>query len=162
MNLDALFEDLEAQAYFQSIQEPRVESSAAKLALVIGQSQGKANLVISSPLLGLDFVAGFTNKNAPCWIVLPNSSFSRVELLDGGFSLAKTDFGFIELIESTLLSVPLRITTRHGDLDAAIFTAVTNSIAEILYDGRISYLSFSAIESLVVENLSSLQRISAP
>ncbi|MFN4846972.1 MAG: hypothetical protein ACK5CU_01485 [Rhodoluna sp.] len=161
MNLDALFEDLEAQAYFHQAAKPAIGANAAKSALVIRQSEHQASLVLSSPLLGNDFIAGFAATSAPCWVVVPAQSFTRIEVLDEGNYLTGAELSFVDLVERKLCAVTLKIQTRLGDISPAQVVSVSGSLVEVLSAGKISYLASSAIEALVVENLSNLEKLSA-
>lgn len=160
MDLDALFEDLEAQAYFYPATGPSLEGSAAKLALVVRGAPHQNNLVLSSPLLGKDFIAGFIGRSTPCWIVLPAQSFMRIELLDKGCFLSNTELSLAELVARKLCDLTLKIQTKIGEITKAQILSVAGSIFEVLSAGKISYLANSALDALVVENLSSLQKLS--
>lgn len=156
MNIDALFEDLEALAFFHAREPNTPDVFDSKLVVVHRIPSGQGNLVLSSPILGYDFIAGFAKREKPIWIVLPSIAFSRVETLDEHFRLSKADFSLAELIQQKLIRENVGIVSDQGLLAKLQILSSFGSSIEILKDGKVSQLSTSGIRAIVVENLSSL------
>jgi hypothetical protein len=161
MNLDALFEDLEAQAYFHSKNHVFAELKTSKLVLVHRVPSDQGNLVLSSPLLGKDFIAGFVKRIQPVWMVIPAWGYSRIQSLDQGYQLSRAEIKFVELLEGKLCFSNLDLETKEGLLPEVQILSTFGSSIEICKSGKVSFLSVNFLTAVVVENLSGYQSSSA-
>jgi len=161
MNLDALFEDLEAQAYFQSKGMKSAERSTCRLAVLRSRTEF-ADLILSSPLLGLDFVAGFSSQNGqPTWQIVPHQSLLSLQPADDSASFSEAHLSFSELIEFRLLGIPVAIHLAANGVQKLNISRVIGNFIEGYSDQGITIISMSAIERVVVENLSKLEKFLA-
>jgi hypothetical protein len=161
MNLDALFEDLETQAYFHSKNLGAAPIAQSQLVVVHRRPSDPANLVLTSPVLGEDFIAGFVKRKKTAWIVIPKWSYSRIESLDQGYQLSRANLCFAELVEKKLCSGNLEIETQDGLLPEVQILDVFGSTIEIFKSGKVSFLSANFLTAVIVENLSEFQFSSA-
>lgn len=156
MTIDSLFEDLEAQAYFHSRIDQPVETKYTKT-VVVQRPNAKTNLVLNSPLLGKDFIAGFSNSSQPIWLLLPVHAFNEIDFLDDGFSISQIDLTIAELIAGKLLSIECNLELTFGEKPNVSIISMRGTVLEALVQGRIIFISLNAINALTVENLSALE-----
>lgn len=161
MNIDALFEDLEAEVYFHASAKPTPPTKHCKLAVVAKGQAGTSRVVLSSPLLGEDFIAGFTNPQQPSWVVIPSGHMVSVESLDENKVFSKANFNLSALLENKLSGILLQIETNIGSTRHAQISSMHGRFIEILAAGKLIQLATASIISITVENLSALEQRSA-
>ena len=161
MNIDALFEDMEAEVYFHASAKPEPPTSHCRLAVVTKGWAGTSRAVLSSPLLGEDFIAGFVNPEHPSWVVIPSGQLVSVESLDENKVFSKANFNLSTLLENKLSGILLEIETNIGATRHAQICSMHGRFIEILAAGKLFQLSIASIVSITVENLSDLAQRSA-
>jgi len=154
MNLDAVFEDLEAQGYFQSKANNALrELSSCKMLRV--QLRNTTHL-LSSPLLGEDFLAGFELKNNRLsWLILPISQIHEMESVDGGDELLSTESSLTDLMTLKLIGKTLKIV--NGDsIVSGLVQGVSSNTLQLLKDQNSLWIPLSNLGVVVVEKFSDL------
>ena len=161
MNIDALFEDMEAEVYFHVIASPVPTNGYCKLAVVAKGLTGASRVVLSSPLLGEDFIAGFANPEHPSWVVIPSGQLVSIESLDENKEFSKAKINLSTLIENKLSGVSIQIETNIGATRNAQICSMHGRFIEVFAAGKLVQLSIASILSITVENLSALDQRSA-
>jgi hypothetical protein len=154
MNLDAVFEDLEAQGYFQSkADKPLSRLSSCKLLRVQLRT---ATHLLSSPLLGEDFLAGFELKNNRLrWLIIPMNQIHEMESVDGGQELLNTESSLHDLITLKLTGKAIKII--NGDsIVSGLVQGVTSNTLHLLKDQNSLWIPLSNLGVVVVEKFSDL------
>lgn len=155
MNLDALIEDLEAEGYFASSESKEQEQPEDYCKLVLIVREKSPDVYLSLPLLGKDFVAGFTATTAKStWMVIPDYLFLTTQ--DAGTSLQKTKANLKQIISSHLIGSAAKISlaTNESEYPGYIVGTSGNLLEFVTFDAQRMLIPTTAIKSLVVEKLS--------
>ena len=155
MDLDALIEDLEAEGYFASSESKGQEQPEdyCKLALIVRDKS--ADVYLSLPLLGKDFVAGFTATTAKStWMVVPDYLFLTTQ--DAGTSLQKTTASLKQIINAHLIGSAAKLSLASSESEyLGYIVGTSGSLLEfVTFDAQRMLIPTKAIKSLVVEKLS--------
>ena len=108
MNLDALIEDLEAEGYFASSGSDVTEENQDYCKLILVVREDKPDIYLSLPLLGKDFIAGFTaTTSKSSWMVIQDYIFMMPQ--DLGTSIQKTKATLKEIVKLHLIGSAAKV-----------------------------------------------------
>ena len=157
MTIETLMEDLEAQAFFAKLPRKISENQKILSAIITVGVKDPITLHLTSPLVGKDFIAGFTlRNNEPAWIVITFNSLISLDTIGLDAEFLETELSLLELVEAKLFQVPLTIKLRYGVSRTGMILQIRGGLFEFRSAGNIQWFSVAALESLIVENLSNL------
>ena len=164
MNLEGLLEDLEAQGFFETYPKDYSEKQLTftKYARVVLGDYSQKNILLSMPLIGEDFVAGFTKFNSrTAWVLI--HKYSLVRLLDEFQEPQHSSIKISQILEQQLQGINIRI--KLDDLEPELFGIITGVENENLRfnseQGMRLLLPIRSIGYVVVDKLSIQQKVSA-
>ena len=153
MNLDAIFEDLEAQGYFQS--NVRSAEQPAVIAKVVRVELDFASHLLTSVLLGPDFLAGFElNNNQLRWLIIPAGNIQILRAEDHGSNLLKTEGNLASLLELKLLGKSIKIISSEQTVSGLLLDVSTEFIK--LQSDSHYWIPLGSLGVVVVEKFSDL------
>ena len=155
MNLDALIEDLEAEGYFASSGSEVTEDSRDYCKLVLIAREGTPDLYLSLPLLGKDFIAGFTTATSKSsWMIIQAYMFITPQ--DVGTTLQKTKATFKNVVKLHLIgsAAKLSLAASESEYSGYIVGTSGDTLEFVTFDAQRLLIPTKSIKSLVVEKLS--------
>jgi hypothetical protein len=155
MNLDALIEDLEAEGYFASSAGEVNEDNQDYCKLILVVRQQNPDIYLSLPLLGKDFIAGFTaTTSKSSWIVIQEYMFMTSQ--DAGTTLQKTKASFKKIVKMHLIGSAVKLSLAAGESEyLGYIVGISGSILEfVTFDAQRLLIPMKSIKSMVVEKLS--------
>lgn len=155
MNLDALFEDLEAQGYFASalpVDQPQIQALCKSVVVVRASAP---SISLSMPLLGHDFIAGFQNKISKSnWLLVQHYTF--LEPQDAGTRLRTTELSLKKVVEKHLIGVSVKLSFTSGIAEQHGY--ITRTFAKMLefvnFQAKTIWIPLAQVEYLVVDKIS--------
>ena len=155
MNLDALIEDLEVEGYFASNEsEDNVEpQDYSKLVLVVRNNT--PDLYLSLPLLGRDFIGGFTTATSKSsWMIIQDYLFMTPQ--DFGTTLQKTKASLKKIVKMHLIGSAAKLSLSAGESEyLGYIVGTSDTLLEfVTFDAQRMLIPMKSIRSLVVEKLS--------
>ena len=157
MNLDALIEDLEAEGYFASSGSEVTEDNQDYCKLILVVREDKPDLYLSLPLLGKDFIAGFTaTTSKSSWMVIQDYMFVLPQ--DLGTSIQKTKATLKEIVELHLIGSAAKLSLAASESECTGYIVGTSGriLEFVTFDAQRMLIPMKSIKSLVVEKLSML------
>jgi hypothetical protein len=110
MDIEATLEDLEAQGYFQTITAEPKAPATAKAVRISFSDKDETSLVLTAPIQGQDFIAGFiSNYELVQWLIIPSSSIHAISAMQVTASPLQTELRFFDLVTEKLIGIDLRI-----------------------------------------------------
>ena len=155
MNLDALIEDLEAEGYFASSGSEVTEDNQDYCKLILVVREDKPDLYLSLPLLGKDFIAGFTaTTSKSSWMVIQDYMFVLPQ--DLGTSIQKTKATLKEIVELHLIGSAAKLSLAASESECTGYIVGTSGriLEFVTFDAQRMLIPMKSIKSLVVEKLS--------
>jgi hypothetical protein len=155
MNLDALIEDLEAQAYFASNQGEDENTSIELCKLVLVVRKNLPDVYLSMPLQGRGFIAGFKVTNTKSsWQVF--QEYLYLEPQDHGTKLQRTKVSLHELITSHLIgvSVKMSLSANQAELSGYLVSVSGRHLEFVTFEAKRLWITVKRIQHMVVEKLS--------
>jgi hypothetical protein len=155
MNLDAVIEDLEAQAYFASNQGEDENTSIELCKLVLVVRKNLPDVYLSMPLLGKGFIAGFKVSNTKSsWHVF--QEYLYLEPKDHGTKLQRTKVSLQELVTAHLIgtSVKLSLSANQSELSGYLVSVSGRHVEFVTLDAMRLWIPIKRIRHMVVEKLS--------
>ena len=155
MNLDALIEDLEAEGYFASSETKEQEQPENYCKSVLIVRDKSPDVYLSLPLLGKDFVAGFTATTAKStWMVIQDYLFIATQ--DAGTILQQTKATLKQIITTHLIGSAAKLSLSANDSEHIGYIVGTSSnlLEFVTFDAQRMLIPIKSIKSLVVEKLS--------
>jgi hypothetical protein len=155
MNLDALIEDLEAEGYFASSGSDVTEENQDYCKLILVVREDKPDLYLSLPLLGNDFIAGFTaTTSKSSWIVIQDYMFMMPQ--DLGTSIQKTKATLKQIVKLHLIGSAAKLSLAASESEYAGYIVGTSAriLEFVTFDAQRLLIPMKSIKSLVVEKLS--------
>lgn len=155
MNLDALIEDLEAEGYFATNErnEENQPEDYCKFVLIVRDKV--PDVYLSIPLLGNDFVAGFTaTTSKSTWMVIPDYLFLTPQ--DAGTRFQKTKATMKLIVNSHLIGSAAKLSLAASESDYLGYIVGTsgNLIEFVTFDAKRMLIPIKSVRSLLVEKLS--------
>jgi hypothetical protein len=155
MNLDALIEDLEAEGYFASSDSEVSGDNQDYCKLILVVREDSSDLYLSLPLLGKDFIAGFTattSKNS--WIIIQDYMFMIPQ--DVGTSIQRTKASLREIVTLHLIgsAAKISLSSRESEYTGYIVGTSGKILEFVTFDAQRLLIPMKSIKSLVVEKLS--------
>lgn len=156
MNIDSTIEDLEAQAYFASKTETSIRSTPLSLE-VISREEIEPAKRLSIALVGLDFVAGFTDTNYlnnTNWQLIPNTAVSSISVLFGDLESALVELTMSDFLASKLIRehVLIKIATNNSPAYGKLLQVFGNFA--VVDSGSVQLIGLQSIQWLAVDKLS--------
>jgi len=164
MDIEATIEDLEAQAYFASLGLPqRSQRSKARVQVNLNVENSEACL-LSMPLIGADFLAGFSNisfGHNRAWLLIPNTAIQSFVIIEG--EIESSGESANNFLENRLLGAHLNISTLvNSPLISGIVLGSSDGLLRLrLVSMRELYVPMHSVKFLAVEKISSLNKQSA-
>ena len=155
MNLDALIEDLEAEGYFASNAGEVNEDNQDYCKLILVVREDKPDIYLSLPLLGKDFIAGFTaTTSKSSWMVIQDYIFMMPQ--DLGTSIQKTKATLKEIVKMHLIGSAAKLSLAASESEYAGYIVGTSAriLEFVTFDAQRMLIPMKAIKSMVVEKLS--------
>ena len=155
MNLDALIEDLEAEGYFASSESKEQEQPVDYCKLVLVVRENTPDLYLSLPLLGKDFIAGFTTATTKSsWMIVQNLMFITPQ--DVGTTLQKTRTSLKKIAKMHLIGSAAKLSLSAGESEYLGYIVGTSEtlLEFVTFDAQRMLIPMKSIRSLVVEKLS--------
>ena len=155
MNLDALIEDLEAEGYFASNAGQASEESLEYCKLVLIVRENTPDLYLSLPLLGKDFIAGFsTASSRSSWMIIKDYMFMSPQ--DVGTSLQETNATLKKIVKLHLIGTAAKLSLAAGETEfIGYIVGISGTLMEfVTFDAQRMLIPTKSIRSLVVEKLS--------
>jgi hypothetical protein len=155
MNLDALIEDLEAEGYFASSAGEVNEDIQDYCKLILVVREDKPDLYLSLPLLGKDFIAGFTaTTSKSSWMVIQDYMFVMPQ--DLGTSIQKTKATLKEIAKLHLIgsAAKLSLAATQTEYLGYIFGTSGRILEFVTFEAQRLMIPMKSIKSMVVEKLS--------
>jgi hypothetical protein len=155
MNLESTLEDLEAQGYFASQVKPQeAHTSAASRLVRISFEKETADKYLASPILGSNFIGGFSvNQMSPKWQAINLTSIRHIENLEGQ-TVLQTQASLLQIVEQQFLKVPVDIGLKESRVIGFIKAIDGQCFRFETQDYRLLWIPESSVSDLVVENLS--------
>jgi len=157
MNVESTIEDLEAQAYFASIETSSREHIETPLVRISFLALEEAELYLKAPMLGTDFIAGFNLKPQGAemnWLLIPMSSIQRIDTLSGSLQQVRIVISAEQVLNRKLIGSKVSISQGisfpklAGELVGAV-----DGLVEIEHSGT-SHVPLCSIRLLLVEKFS--------
>ena len=155
MNLDALIEDLEAEGYFASSGSEVNEDNQDYCKLILVVRQNNPDIYLSLPLLGKDFVAGFTpSTSKSSWMVIQDYMFATPQ--DAGTRLQKTKATLKEIVKMHLIGSAAKLSLAASESEYLGYIVGTSGrvLEFVTFDAQRMLIPMKSIKSMVVEKLS--------
>ncbi len=155
MNLDALIEDLEAEGYFASNESEVNEDNQDYCKLILVVREDKPDLYLSLPLLGKDFIAGFTTTTSKgSWMVIHDYMFATAQ--DAGTTLQKTKATLKEIVKLHLIGSAAKVSLSATQTEHLGYIVGTSGriLEFVTFDAQRMLIPMKSIKSMVVEKLS--------
>lgn len=155
MNLDALIEDLEAEGYFATSERNEAAQPEEYCKLVLIVRDKGSDLYLSLPLLGKDFVAGFTaTTSKSTWMVIPDYLFLSPQ--DAGTRLQRTKATLKQIVISHLIGSAAKLSLAEHESEYVGYIVGTsgNLLEFVTFDAQRMLIPIKSIKSLAVEKLS--------
>jgi hypothetical protein len=155
MNLDALIEDLEAEGYFATNESEDNVGPQDYCKLVLVVRENTPNLYLSLPLLGKDFIAGFTTATSKSsWMLVQDYMFMTPQ--DVGTTLQKTKASLKKIVKMHLIgsAAKLSLSTEESQCLGYIVGTSGTLLEFVTFDAHRMLIPMKSIKSLVVEKLS--------
>ena len=155
MNLDALIEDLEAEGYFASSGSDVAEENQDYCKLILVVREDKPDLYLSLPLLGKDFIAGFTTSTSKSsWMVIQDYMFATPQ--DAGTRLQKTKATLKEIVKMHLIGSAAKLSLAASESEYLGYIVGTSGrvLEFVTFDAQRMLIPMKSIKSMVVEKLS--------
>ena len=155
MNLDALIEDLEAEGYFASNESEVNEDNQDYCKLLLVVREDKPDLYLSLPLLGKDFIAGFTTSTSKSsWMVIQDYMFVLPQ--DLGTSIQKTKATLKEIVKMHLIGSAAKLSLAASESEYLGYIVGTSGrvLEFVTFDAQRMLIPMKSIKSMVVEKLS--------
>jgi hypothetical protein len=154
MNIDALLEDLEAEGYFASSnnEEDKESETICKQVLVVRESL--ADLYLSLPLLGKNFVAGFVNKHSKStWMIIQDYVYLQPQ--DYGTCLQSTKISIKRVIQAHLIGASVKLGLRNTSSEhLGYIIRVSGLILEfVTLEAKTFWIPLGSVSYLVVEKI---------
>ena len=154
MNIDALLEDLEAEGYFASSnkKEDKDTETVCKQVLVVRETL--ADLYLSLPLLGNNFVAGFVNKHSKStWMIIQDYVYLQPQ--DHGTCLQSTKISIKRVIQAHLIGTSVKLGLRNTSSEhLGYIIRVSGSIIEfVTLEAKTLWIPLGSVSYLVVEKI---------
>jgi hypothetical protein len=157
MNVESTIEDLEAQAYFASIETPSREHEETPVVRISVLALDEAEIYLKAPMLGADFIAGFNMKSESSsmhWLLIPKISIQRIDVISGSLQHVRIVISAEQVLNKKLIGSKVSISQGMsfprlaGELVGAV-----DGLLELEHSGT-SYLPISSIRFLLVEKFS--------
>jgi len=157
MNVESTIEDLEAQAYFASIETSSREHTETPIVRISFLALEEAELYLKAPMLGTDFIAGFNLKpegGGMNWLLIPMSSIQRIDTLSGSLQQVRIVISAEHVTNQKLIGSKVSISQGMsfpklvGEL-----VEVVDGLLELEHSGT-SHVPISSIRLLLVEKFS--------
>jgi hypothetical protein len=155
MNLDALIEDLEAEGYFASSDSEVNEDNQDYCKLILVVREHKPDLYLSLPLLGKNFIAGFTaTTSKSSWMVIQDYMFMMPQ--DLGTSIQKTKATLKKIVKMHLIGSAAKLSLAASESEYSGYIVGTSGriLEFVTFDAQRLSIPMKSIKSLVVEKLS--------
>jgi hypothetical protein len=154
VDVEAIIEDLEAQAYFASLSGGSLSESATVIVQVNFEELLELSTYLRQPVLGSDFIAGFPAKVSKQWVIFPFAKVSSLMELTG--TVQPTEVSMKDLIQRKLIGakVILRPTPKASILSGVISGISGNLVQIRSLNQQVELFPLSSIHSLAVEKLS--------
>ena len=155
MDLDALIEDLEAEGYFASSASEVNKDNQDYCKLILVVRQDKPDLYLSLPLLGKDFIAGFTaTTSKSSWMVIQDYMFVLPQ--DIGTSIQKTKATLKEIVKLHLIGSAAKVSLSATQTEYLGYIVGTSAriLEFVTFDAQRLLIPMKSIKFLVVEKLS--------
>jgi hypothetical protein len=155
MNLDALIEDLEAEGYFASSASEVNEDNHDYCKLILVVRENLCDLYLTLPLLGKDFIAGFTSTTSKnSWIIIQDYMFMMPQ--DVGTSIQETKATLRAIVNLHLIGSAAKLSLAAGESEyVGYIVGTSGKILEfVTFDAQRLLIPMKSIKSLVVEKLS--------
>lgn len=160
MNLDAFFEDIEAQGYFASSQSQRNEEALPLSKFVLVAREDTPDLFLSMPLLGKDFIAGFQNRiTRSSWILIQD--YNHLELQENGTQVQVSKLDFKTVIQAHLIggSIRIKVSLSTPEYCGYIIKVIGKMIEFVSFEAKPLLIPIASVKYLVVDKLSTEQEI---
>ena len=157
MNVESTIEDLEAQAYFASIETSSREHTETPIVRISFLALEEAELYLKAPMLGTDFIAGFNLKPQGAemhWLLIPMSSIQRIDTLSGSLQQVRIVISAEQVMNQKLIGSKVSINQGisfpklAGELVGAV-----DGLVEIEHSGT-SHVPICSMRFLLVEKFS--------
>jgi hypothetical protein len=157
MNVESTIEDLEAQAYFASIETSNRERTETPIVRISFLALEEAELYLKAPMLGTDFIAGFNLKPQGAemhWLLIPMSSIQRIDTLSGSLQQVRIVISAEHVMNQKLIG--LKVSISQGMRFPKLVGVLVGSVDGLLKleHSETSYLPVSSIRFLLVEKFS--------
>ena len=164
MNLEGLLEDIEAQGFFESRSEVETQHPVTfcKYAQVLMGGSSQRTFLLSMPIIGQDFIAGFTKLNGrTMWLLVKN--YSLTEILGSFSTIQNTSAGIQDVVKQQLIKTNLRLKLDdlESELTGKITAVVNNHLCFLSTLGKSLWIPIGCIAYMVVDKISIQQKVSA-
>ncbi|MFM8926687.1 MAG: hypothetical protein ACKOFA_00580 [Rhodoluna sp.] len=157
MTIENVLEDLEAQAFFANLTKDSKQSQKILSAIITFGISEKLVLQVTSPIVGKDFIAGFASRNAhPVWLIIPKRSLRSIRCSTTDYHFQESELNLKQLIDQKLHGVCLAIKFLDGSYQRATLLGASSWLIQLEVSGANEFTSLTAIDHLIVENLSDL------
>ena len=160
MNLDALFEDIEAQGYFASSQSEADQGTLPFSQSVLVVRQEFPDLYLSMPLLGKDFIAGFQNRiTRSSWILIQD--YNHLELQENGTQVQASKLNIKTVVQAHLIgaSIRLKISNSSPEHCGYIIKVSEKMIEFVSLEAKAMLIPIVSVKYLVVDKLSTQTQV---
>jgi len=157
MNVESTIEDLEAQAYFASIETSNREHTETPIVRISFLALEEAELYLKAPMLGTDFIAGFNLKpqgGGMNWLLIPITSIQQIAVISGSLQQVRIVISAEHVTNQKLIGSKVSISQGisfpklAGELVGAV-----DGLVEIEHSGT-SHVPICSIRLLLVEKFS--------
>ena len=157
MNVESTIEDLEAQAYFASIETPSREHEETPIVRISFLALDEAEIFLKAPMLGTDFIAGFNLKSESAsmhWLLIPIISIQRIAVISGSLQRVRIVISAEQVLNKKLIGSKVSISQGMSfPRLAGELIGKVDCLLELKHSGT-SYLPISSIRFLLVEKFS--------
>jgi hypothetical protein len=161
MNVESTIEDLEAQAYFASIEKPRREHEETPVVRISFMALDEGEVYLKAPMLGTNFIAGFNMKSEGAsmhWLLIPIFSIQRIAIISGSLQQVRIGISAKQVLNQKLIGSKVLISqgVNFPKLSGELVGAV-DGLLEIEHSGT-SHVPVSSIHFLIVEKFSTTNK----
>jgi hypothetical protein len=157
MNVESTIEDLEAQAYFASIETPSRVHTETPVVRISFLALDEVEIYLKAPMLGTDFIAGFNMKSDGAsmhWLLIPLLSIQRIAVISGSLQHVRIGISAEQVLNQKIIGSKVSISQgiTFPKLTGELVGAV-DGLIEIEHSGT-SHSPVSSIRFLLVEKFS--------
>ena len=156
MNLDNLFDDIEAEAFFLEIKREAESKNTAEVIQVLFKAEGIPDLYLYKPVIARDYLAGFKTKSqSRILIPIAQILIIRMPTLNTEILQARSDL--VELLETSLFSKEIKFSfsSEVPEIQGQLIGR-KQSLVQVISENGLLMFPIQNVSMIAVEKISEL------